>query len=284
MALEAPDPLVSATWLKDNITAPDLRVIEATWYPGFHEKAGQARGDYEAGHIPGAVFFDIDEIKDPGSDLPHMLPDTILFSSRVRKMGIGDGNRLVIYDRNQFMASARVWWTLRVMGVKDVMVLDGGLQAWEAAGGEIEDMPPVAVERHFTARLRSDLVKSLDQVQAALEDGASQVIDARSPGRFSGTEPEPRSDLKSGHMPGARNVPAGSLLQPDGTMKSAEELKALFSVSDAPIITTCGSGVTASTLALALARIGREDVAVYDGSWTEWASSEGCPIETGPAN
>lgn len=283
MAVTKTDPLVSAQWLKENMDAPDLRVIEATWYPGFHPKAGQALTEYRDAHIPGAVFFDIDSIKDPNSDLPHMLPDTIIFSSRVRKMGIGDGNRLVVYDRNQFMASARVWWTLRAMGVKDVMVLDGGFAAWEAAGGEIEDMPPMPMERHFTPRFRSDLVKSREQVRAALADGLTQVIDARSPGRFTGEEPEPRADLSSGHMPGSRNVPAGALLNPDGTMKSAEELRSLFGVTAAPIITTCGSGVTASTLALALARIGRDDVAVYDGSWTEWASTEGCPIETGPA-
>ncbi|MEM9740326.1 MAG: sulfurtransferase [Pseudomonadota bacterium] len=275
------DPLVTAKWLKDNLAAPDLRVIEATWYPDFHGKAGKAFLEYSSGHIPGAVFFDIDTIKATDTDLPHMLPGTVAFSSSVRKMGIGDGNRLVVYDRNGFMASARVWWTLRTMGVKDVVVLDGGLQAWESAGGKIEDMPPVAVERHFTARFRSDLVKSKDQVQTALSDGLTQIIDARSPGRFSGTEPEPRPGLPSGHMPGSRNVPAGSLVNSDGTMKGAQALQALFDVSDAPIITSCGSGVTASTLALALARIGRDDVAVYDGSWTEWASTDGYPIETG---
>ncbi|MEO0816711.1 MAG: sulfurtransferase [Pseudomonadota bacterium] len=274
-------PLVSAAWLKANLEAPDLRVVEATWYPAFQENAGDAKEVYASGHIPGAVFFDIDEIKDPSSSLPHMLPDTILFSSRVRKMGIGDGNRLVVYDRNKFMASARVWWMLRVMGVKDVMVLDGGLAAWTSVGGELEDMPPVAVERHFTARLRSDLVKNKDQVQSALGDGLTQIVDARPAGRFTGEAPEPRADLKSGHMPGARNVPAGSVMNADGTMKSKEQLSELFALGNGPIITSCGSGVTASTLALALACMGREDVAVYDGSWTEWASTDGCAIETG---
>ncbi len=283
MAMPTPDPLVSAEWLKDNIDAPDLRVIEATWYPGFHEKAEQAHAEYKQGHIQGAVFFDIDKISNPDTDLPHMLPDTVMFSSRARKLGIGDGNRLVVYDRNGFMASARVWWTLRVMGVQDVMVLDGGYGAWLEAGGEVEDMPPVAVERHFTPRFRSDLVKNRQQVARALEEGNWDIIDARPPGRFTGEEPEPRADLKSGHMPGARNVPAGSLVAPDGRMKSREDLQALFNLSDGPVITTCGSGVTASTLALALARLGRDDVAVYDGSWTEWASTEGCAIDTGPA-
>lgn len=281
MTLSKTDPLVSAQWLKENLDAPDLRVIEATWYPGFHPKAGQAQSEYTSTHIPDAVFFDIDSIKDPNSGLPHMLPDTVLFSSRVRRMGIGDGNRLVVYDRNNFIASARVWWTLRTMGVKDVMVLDGGLNAWQSVGGAMDDMPPVAVERHFTPRLRSDLVKSQAQVRTALSDGVTQVIDARPAGRFSGDAPEPRAELPSGHMPGSRNIPAGSLLNPDGTMKSAQDLRSLLQVSEAPIITTCGSGVTASTLALALARIGRDDAAVYDGSWTEWASTEGCPIATG---
>ncbi|MEM6947338.1 MAG: sulfurtransferase [Pseudomonadota bacterium] len=272
------DPLVSASWLLANQNAPDLRIIEATWYL---DAPGKAKTDYLEGHIPGAVFFDVDEVSDPDSPYPRMLPNTVKFSARARRMGIGDGNRLVIYDRNRFMASARVWWMLRVMGARDVAVLDGGLDAWQRAGGPLNDMPPISLDRHFTPRFRRDLVKSIDQVQEALVDGGTQIIDARPAARFQGRESEPRADMAAGHMPGAKNVPAGEVLNADGTMKSPGALRDLFQVSDEPVITTCGSGVTAATLALALARLGRPDVAVYDGSWAEWGSTRGCPVERG---
>ncbi|MCI4643719.1 MAG: sulfurtransferase [Hyphomonadaceae bacterium] len=283
MPYREPDPLVSAEWLMSHMDAPDVRVIEATWYIPTPESQGLARRHYEAGHIPGAVFFDIDEICAQDTDVPHMLPDTVFFASRVRKMGIGDGNRLVVYDRNNLMASARVWWMLRAMGAMDVRVLDGGLKAWEAAGGELEDMAPMPGDRHFTPRFRTDIVKTKDQVLAAMEAGDVNIIDARPPGRFSGEAPEPRKGVPSGHIPGSRNICSVDLLNADGTMKSVEALRELFGDVSGPVITTCGSGVTAANLALALARLGR-NAGVYDGSWTEWATSEGYPIETGPGN
>lgn len=280
MTIQNADPMVSADWLKANISAPDLRVIDATWFlPGTSSDAS-AREGYDAAHIPGAVFFDIDEIADATAPLPRTLPNSVQFSSKVRKLGIGDGNRLIVYDRNGFKASARVWWMLRTMGVEDVRVLDGGFDAWSNAGGEVDDLPTVAVERHFTPRLRSDLLKTLDQMETLVADGSADIIDARAPDRFSGNGSEPRADSQSGHMPGARNVPAGTVINADGTMKSPDALRDIFGDLGGSIVTTCGSGVTACVLALALARLGRDDVAVYDGSWAEWASDPDRAIAT----
>ena len=281
--METGDPLVSAAWLQENIAAPDLRVIDATWYAPFLNPAKTGRQAWADCHLPGAVHFDIDAIKAGGTDLPHMLPDPVMFSSRVRKLGIGDGNRIVVYDQNRFFASARVWWMLRVMGHRDVTVLDGGLQAWIDAGGVTEDLPPVSVERHFTARVRSDLLKDAAQVHAASQSGSHAIIDSRSIERFTGEAPEPREGLPSGHIPGSTCVPSATLLAEDGKMKSAAELEALFTAPASPTIATCGSGVSAAVTALALARLGNWDVAVYDGSWTDWASDASRPVATGAA-
>lgn len=276
--------LVSADWLKANIDAPDLRVIEATWFPPWTHEAGAARTAYDEAHIPGAVFFDIDEIAAPDAPLPHTLPDPVVFSSRIRKLGLGDGNRLVIYDRNGFCASARAWWMLRTMGHNETKVLNGGFSAWQAIGGEIEDLPPQPVERHFTPRRRADLIRTLAQMEELVSTGKSAtILDARPPGRFAGESPEPREGLKSGHMPGSHNIPASSVLTEDGFMKPAGELKTVFEGVRSPIVATCGSGIAACILALALSEIGQEDVAVYDGSWSEWADGETRPIATGPA-
>ena len=281
--METGDPLVTAGWLKQNFTAPDIRVVDATYYAPFLKAGKTGREDWSEAHIPGAVHFDIDAIKAGGTDLPHMMPDPIMFSSRVRKLGIGDGNRVIVYDNNNFCAAARVWWMLRVMGHNDVKVLDGGLAAWKAEGGEIEDIPPVAVERHFTARVRSDLIKDINQVAAASESGSHAIVDARAAGRFTGEAPEPREGLPSGHIPGSSSVPSSQLINPDGTLKTVSELQGLLPDHQAPTITTCGSGVTAAILALGYARIGNWDVAVYDGSWTEWASDPSRPVATGAA-
>lgn len=279
--MESGDPLVSADWLKANFSTPDLRVVDATWVPPFLTGRKSGRDCYNAAHIPDAVYFDIDAIADPNTDLSHMLPDPVLFSSRVRKLGLGDGHRIVIYDSNGFFASARVWWMFRAMGHKDVKVLNGGLKAWEAADGEIEDLPPSPPERHYTARKRADLVRDMTQMQRHVEAGNVPILDARDQGRFDGTAPEPREGLPSGHMPGSICIPAGSLLEADGTMKSSDGLMDILGdYVTGPAISSCGSGVSAALITLALARIGNWDTAIYDGSWSEWAADADNPIET----
>ena len=281
------DPLISAETLKSKLSAPDVRVVDATWARGWVEGDPDGRTSFNESRIPGAVFFDIDDIAEHLTTLPHMLPRAEKFASRVRRMGIGDGHRIVVYDKNNGFASARVWWMFRVMGVEDVAVLDGGWNAWVEAGGEIDDAPPLlGTERHFTARVRSDLVKSYDQMRRIVETGGVQIVDARPKGRFEGAAPEPRPGLPSGHMPGALNLPASEVFGPDGRYLPEADLLARFRAAgvdpDKPVVTTCGSGVTAAMLALALARIGRWDTPVYDGSWTEWAQREGSPITPAP--
>ena len=278
-------PLVSAVWLKSSISAPDLRIIDASWFPSWTASANSGRAAYERGHIPGAVYFDIDEICSDETDLPHMMPDSVKFSSRVRKLGVGDGNRIVVYDSNDFIASARVWWMFRAMGHDEVFVLDGGLRAWVAEGGEIEDLPPVVTGgRHFTPRVQAHLIKSQDQVREAVSDAKLPILDARPAGRFSGTEDEPRSGLPSGHIPGSVNIPSAKLIGPDGRLADEVELKKLLaSYRAGPVVATCGSGVSAALLALGLAQLGNWEAALYDGSWTEWASDKDNPVETSTA-
>lgn len=277
-------PLVSAAWLKSNISAPDIRIIDASWFPSWTPGSQTGRNVYERGHIPGAVHFDIDDICESNSDLPHMLPDSVKFSSRVRKLGVGDGNRIIVYDANDFMASARVWWMFRVMGHNEVFVLDGGLRAWEAEGGELEDLPPVVTGgRHFTPRVNSQLVKSVEQVRG-LAASEIPLLDARPSGRFNGTEDEPRSGLPPGHIPGSINIPSARFIGADGKLADEVELKKLLEAyRNGPAVTSCGSGVSAAIIALALAQLGNWDVAVFDGSWTEWASNSANPVETSVA-
>ncbi len=278
-----PDPLVSTAWMADHLGAPDVRLIDASWY--FPQEGKDPLEQFRLAHIPGAVFFDIDEIADDSSGLPHMLPSPVKFASRVRKLGLGDGSRMVIYDQLGLRSAARVWWTFRAMGHEDVVVLDGGLPKWIAEGRPITDGPPQPRERHFTVRYSNDLVRDLGQVKRALASGKEQLVDARPAGRFTGETPEPREGLRGGHMPGAFNVPASEILAPDGTVKNAEQLKAIFEKSgvdlNRPIITTCGSGITAAILSLALARVGKDRVPVYDGSWTEWGGRQDTDVVTG---
>ncbi len=278
-----PQLLVSTDWLADHLGAPDVRVLDGTYrLPG---QGGDPKADHERAHIPGARFFDIDEIADTTSPLPHMLPPVEKFVSRVRAMGVGDGHRIVVYDQDGLFSAARVWWMFRVFGVSDVAVLDGGLRKWMAEGRPVEDMPPAPRDRHFTARKDSSLVRDVTQVAAALKLGEAQIVDARSPARFRGEEPEPRPGLRSGHIPGAKNVHYATLLSPDGTLKPVAETRRIFEAAGVdlsrPIVTSCGSGVTAAILALALERLGHRKWSVYDGSWSEWGAYPDLAVETG---
>lgn len=278
--------LVETDWLAEHLTAPDLVVIDGSWHlPSVDRNAHE---EYLGQHIPGAVFFDIDAISDTDSDLPHMLPSPEKFSSIMRKTGIGDGMRIVIYDSYGMFSAARVWWTFRVMGVEDVTVLNGGLPKWIAEGFSLEDGPAaLRGPRHFTTRRNAGLVRDSDDVNRASNSGSEQIVDARSAERFAGNAPEPRPGLRSGHIPNSLNLPYDALLNADGTLKTAPQLKAIFDGAgialDKPITTTCGSGVTASILSLALAIVGHRDTAVYDGSWTEWGANEALPVVTGNA-
>jgi thiosulfate/3-mercaptopyruvate sulfurtransferase len=276
--------LIETDELARELEAPDLVIIDATWHmPG---EGKNAHAEYLEEHIPGALFFDIDEIADTKSSLPHMLPPPEKFSSRMRAMGIGDGSRIVVYDRTGIYSAARVWWTFRVMGVEDVSVLNGGLPKWKREGLPLDSGEPRSrTARHFTARRNADLVRDLSDIKALLKDKSAEIVDARSPERFAGRATEPRPGLRSGHIPGAHNVPYGRLINTDGTLKSASELERLFHEAGVdlhkPVVTSCGSGVTASVLALALAELGHRRTAVYDGSWSEWGADQNLPIETG---
>ncbi|MEM7270852.1 MAG: 3-mercaptopyruvate sulfurtransferase, partial [Pseudomonadota bacterium] len=264
-----PKLLVSTEWLASHLSAPDVKILDASLFlPGDPRDAKAA---YAEAHVPGAQFFDIDDMSDRSNPLPHMLPPVEKFISRIRKMGIGDGHRVVVYDQDGLFSAARVWWMFNVFGHDDVAVLDGGLPKWLAEGRETEDMPPMPRERHFTGRKDASMVRDVTQVAGSLKVGEEQIIDARSPGRYRGEEEEPRAGLRAGHIPGAKNVHYGSLLNADKTMKSVDETKAIFEAAGVdlgkPTITSCGSGITACILTLALARLGHTKNAVYDGSW-----------------
>lgn len=280
--------LVTTDWLAERLGAPGLAIIDATWH--LPELNRDAATEFQQCHIPGAVFFDIDAIADKNTDLPHMLPDPVAFSSAVRKLGIGDGMKIVVYDTLGLFSAARVWWTFRAFGVRDVAVLDGGLPKWLAEGRPTAEGEALPQPRHFTARFDHALVASLDDVRAASarigENGAAQIVDVRSPGRFRGEEPEPRPEVRSGHIPGSRNLHYQELVA-EGRLRPSHELLALFASSGfdpaKPTIATCGSGITAAILALAAANMGRAGVAVYDGSWAEWGLPSNRPAVVGAA-
>jgi thiosulfate/3-mercaptopyruvate sulfurtransferase len=279
--------IVETDWLASHLSSPDLIVLDGSWH--LPTAGRDAKKEYLAEHIPGALFFDIDDLSDEKSPLPHMLPSTVKFASRMKKMGIGDGARIVVYDTSGIFSAARVWWTFRAMGHRDVAVLNGGLKKWKAEGRQLEDGPPAKrSERHYTPLQNTEILRDLDEMKALIKKAGAQIVDARPAARFEGKVPEPRPGLRSGHIPGSKNIPSQQLLNGDGTFKSPEELAKLFidagvNVSK-PVVTTCGSGVTASMLALALAVLGQTNAAVYDGSWAEWGQENGLPIETGPAS
>ncbi|WP_138379856.1 3-mercaptopyruvate sulfurtransferase [Luteithermobacter gelatinilyticus] len=274
--------LVSTQWLADHLHAPDVRVVDASWH--MPDQGRDARAEYNEAHIPGAVFLDLDDVCDTDIDLPHMLPSPEKLSSRLRKLGLGDGMRIVIYDNSDVKSAARAWFMLRCFGHRDVAVLDGGFQKWRAENRPTEDIPPIPGPRHFTARFNNTMVRDLDQMLANLHTRREQVIDARGEPRFKGSVPEPRPNMKSGHIPDSLNIPYTTLLDPkDGTYRPAEDLKKIFQEAGVdlkkPVVTSCGSGITACVLALGLHLVGHQEVAVYDGSWAEWGSHPDTPVE-----
>lgn len=280
-----PDLLVTTQWLAERLNAPDIRIADATYrMPGVTPTAAES---YRAGHIPGAVFFNIEEIADTNNPLPHMVASPEKFASRMRSLGLGDGNRIVLYDAGGIIGAARAWWNLRYFGHRDLGILNGGLRLWLSEGRSLDDTPAPPRTRHFTPRINSLIIRTKEQVRANLTSRQEQVVDARSPERFAGTAPEPWPGRRPGHIPGSYNVDHTSLVDPaTGCLLDAKTIRSRFMAAgvdlDKPIITSCGSGITACVLAFALHIIGCKDVAVYDGSWAEWGLPGDTPVETGP--
>jgi thiosulfate/3-mercaptopyruvate sulfurtransferase len=280
----APQPtsrwLVSTEWLAERLRDPNVAIVDASYFLPIQKR--DAHADYRTAHIPGAVFFDIEAVSDHSTDLPHMLPGTTLFGDVVGQLGIGDGDTVVVYDSTGLFSAPRVWWTFRVMGAKSVYILDGGLPKWKAEGRPIETGDAKRAPKTFTAEMNVGAVAMLDDMRLAQAGDDTQIVDARSPERFAGKAPEPRPGLRSGHIPRSFNVPYDRVLE-NGRLASRERITSAFTSAgvdlNKPIITSCGSGVTAAILTFALESIGKEPQRLYDGSWAEWGSRPDLPVE-----
>lgn len=279
------DLLVSTEWLEAELGASDLKVIDATIF--LPNSGRDARTEYEAEHLPGAVFMDLDEIVDTDHPAPHMLPGAPKFASRMQSLGLGDGDRFVVYDNSPLHSSARAWWMLEVFGARDVAILDGGLRKWKAEGRPTESGSPERRHGHFTASLDADAVADKDYVAGIAHSEGHEIVDARPASRFAGEEAEPRPGVMQGHIPVSRNLPQGEMFNPDNTWKSGDDLRAAFDAAGVdlarPMVTTCGSGVTAAVLLFGARLLGKEDVKLYDGSWSEWGADPATPKATGRA-
>lgn len=275
--------LVETDWLAGRLGTADLAVIDASWHMPQTGRSG--RDEFFEAHIPGAVFFDIDAIADQSTGLPHMLPGPAAFAKAAGGLGLGDDMDLVIYDSAGLFSAARVWWMLKIMGGPLVRVLNGGLPKWRAEGRALETGTAKPIQRVFTSRPTLDRVRDMEQMHRHSLAGDAVIVDARAAGRFQGSAPEPRPELPSGHIPGSINLPFTSLVNPDGTLKSTAELADIFKGAgvdiDQPLVTTCGSGVTAAILTLGLSILGARDLALYDGSWSEWGAGDPANIATG---
>jgi thiosulfate/3-mercaptopyruvate sulfurtransferase len=279
------DDLVSTEWLEGQVGAPDLRVIDATFFLPTDRR--DARAEYEAGHIPGAVFLDLKEVADPGNPVPHMVPPEHLFASRMRSLGLRDGSRFVVYDNSPLHSAARAWWMLKRFGAHRVAILDGGLAKWKAEGLPLERGKPELGHGHFTPMFDKEAVVDKARVRSLVGVGSHEVVDARGTARFTGEEGEPRPGMASGHIPGSKSLPQNKLFNPDNSMKRGEELKAAFDEAGVdlgkPLVATCGSGITACVLLFGAHLLGKRDAQLYDGSWSEWGADPATPKAVGPA-